>query len=146
MKRLKFCFALAVSLFALCSCSRSPSSDKKEPQASVSFNVLYRSNLHKGIVAAYTTDPDSLWSDEAWADAILKKMQAASEGYSTVLLFDSREHTPDVTQIGMQYREWENQWTIAGYWKYPTGKIQFAYGGMVGGDNFRHFRDVTPSR
>jgi hypothetical protein len=107
--------------------------------------VYSRSEKHGGIVVAYTNDPDSLWSNEVWLGAILKKMQVASVGYSNIILFDSREHTPNVSEVGLDYSEAFEQWRIALLFKFPT-KSRFCYTVPGSDGNLGNCRVLPPSK
>ena len=127
-------YALLIGIALALSCS-----EGKNPPATgqISFNLLYKTSKNNGIAAAYTDAPDSLWTQREWVGAIRGRMEGLSGKYDTVLLFSSREHTPNVREYGMEYPQRYDRWLVAGYWKYPTRKTRFSYGGTGPDGNFR---------
>lgn len=108
---------------------------KKSSSIKVDFNIESKA---QGILVAYTNDKDSLWSKAEWLAEIKKIMKSASEFYNTVLLFDSKLHTPNVADEGINYSLDYDKWMVCGYWKFPKGIKKFCYGGQKEDGNFKH--------
>ncbi len=113
-----------------------------KPEMSVSFTVLFTTAKGGGVAAAYTDDPDSLWLKKEWVDRVKARMERLSHKYDTVLLFDAKDHTPDVARFGMEYPQHYDRWMVAGFWKYPTGAAKFCYGGSDPNGNLRHCMEM----
>ncbi len=94
-------------------------------------------NRSAGIYVAYTNDANNLWMNEDWVKSIKSKMEDLSSSYSTILLFNSREHIPNVAANGMDYSTDFDKYMVCGYWVYPTGNKKFCYGGIKSDGNFR---------
>jgi hypothetical protein len=125
---MKNTLSLFLILIALTSCNTK--SDSTTSNVGGVSLIEHSKNSSDGILVAYTSDSDSLWMDVTWINGIQKKMIKLSSSYSTILLFDSRDHTPDVSSIGMGYHESYDKYMICGYWIYPNGSKKFCYGGM----------------
>ena len=102
----------------------------------VSFEEVSK-NKEKGIFAAYTNDADSLWMNEDWVKSIKSEMEDLSSSYSTILLFNSKENTPEVAVTGMDYSDDYDKYMVCGYWIYPTGNKKFCSGGIKSDGNFK---------
>jgi len=128
-------------LVALVSCNN-PNKDKPQEniQMNVSFNILFSNLDGYKVYAAYTDDPDTLWENEEWANAIKSKMRRIGE-FDAVLLFDRIDHTPDVSKYKMEYPDEFDKWLIGGYWKYPKYS-KYCWGGIKGDGNFKHCIDI----
>ena len=131
MKKLLFIFLL----FLLNNCTNKNNSDTINLM-NVSFEKS-STNKSAGIYVAYTNDADSLWINKEWVKSIKNKMVTLSSSYSIILLFNSKENTPDVAIIGMNYPTDYDKYMVCGYWKYPSGKKKFCYGGVKSDGNFK---------
>lgn len=133
---------LLVIASALSSCVNN---DKRQNDTSgqVTEKLMYVSfelgslNKRDGLYAAYTNDADSLWSDVEWVKAIENKMEGLSSSYTTILLFNSKENTPNVASKGLSYSSDFDKYMVCGYWLYPTGNSKFCYGGVESDGNFK---------
>lgn len=98
-----------------------------------------KSAVSSSVVVFYTDDNDSLYLNKEWVRAIKEKMKNMSADYANVLLFDSKEHAPNVAASGMQYPEKYDKYMVCGYWKSPNGSTKFCYGGTKpdGSNNFK---------
>lgn len=101
----------------------------------VNFTVASKTS---NVIVAYTNDNKSLWTNSEWVNEVKMIMKDLSKNYDTVLLFDSKEHTPNVAIEGMNFSLDFDQWMVCGYWKYPNGTEQFCYGGERGDGNFKY--------
>ena len=127
----------AVILMGSCTKKKDDSNDrnsaanieKRKNEIIVSLEDGY-SNTRKRVYAAYTNDPDSMWDNEKWKSSIKKKILKKANRYSTILIFDSKENTPNVTKKGMNYPKKYDRYMVCGYWSYPTGLKKFCYGGV----------------
>jgi len=54
-----------------------------------------------------------------------KSKMWSSKGSTTVLFFNNKQNTPDVTYTGVNFPDIYESYWIAGYWKYTTGKEIF---------------------
>ena len=54
-----------------------------------------------------------------------KSKMWSAKGSTTVLFFNNRQGTPDVTYTGVNFPDRYESYWIAGYWKYTTGKETF---------------------
>ena len=113
-----------------------PKTEIAKKDIPVSFE-LGSQNSNAGLIVFYTTDSDSLWLNSDWVDKIKNKMEARSNQYSTVLLFNSKNNTPNVISKGLDYPMKYDRYMVCGYWKYPNGNTQFCYGGMKSDGNFK---------
>jgi hypothetical protein len=129
-------FLLLIVVNALNGCVNNDRSSKvTEDQMKVSFEQgsLNKSN---GIYAAYTNDADSLWMNEEWVKSVKNQMKNLSSSYSTILLFNNKNNTPNVAAKGMNYSTDFDKYLVCGYWLYPSGKQKFCYGGVKSDGNF----------
>lgn len=108
--------------------------DYEPPYREVSF--VYHSDYEgvksaalSSIVVFYTEDNDSLYLNKEWVRAIKAKMKNMSSAYSTVLLFDSKKHTPDVSKYGIQFPDRFENYMVCGMWNSVRGGTSFCYGG-----------------
>ncbi len=111
---------------------------KNNQPSLVNFNISSKTNE---ILVAFTNDHDSLWSKVEWVDEVKGIMKDLSNDHNTVLLFDSKEHTPNVAGEGMNYSLDYDKWSVCGYWRYPNGSKKFCYGGVKQDNNFKHCLD-----
>lgn len=123
------------AILILCSCNGKV---KNKQPSLVNFNIASKTNE---ILVAYTNDHDSLWSNIEWVDEVKGIMKNLSNDHNIVLLFDSKDHTPNVTRVGMNYSLNYDQWMVSAYWKYPNGSMKFCYGGVKEDNNFKHCVD-----
>jgi len=133
---MKKIYLLLIIVTALSSCVNNDKSSKEtENLMNVSFE---QGSLNKsdGIYAAYTNDADSLWLNKEWVKSIEAKMKNLSSTYSTILLFNSKNNTPNVAAKGMNYSTDFDKYMVCGYWIYPTGETKFCYGGVKSDGNF----------
>ena len=110
--------------------------ENKENTDPISFEISQKNESEK-IIAAYTDDPDSLWTNEEWVESLKNEMKNLSSNYSTILLFDSENNIPDVATQGMNYSSDYDVYMVGGYWVYPNGNVQFCYGGRDKDGNFK---------
>ncbi|KAF0204694.1 MAG: hypothetical protein FD170_119 [Bacteroidetes bacterium] len=96
-----------------------------------------KSAVLSSVAVFYTNDNDSLFLNKEWAKAIKAKMKNMSADYANVLLFDSKEHTPNVETKGMQFPEKYNKYMVCGYWNHPNVSDRFCYGGVKPDGNFK---------
>jgi len=130
-------YLLLIIVTTLNSCVNNDKSSKKaETLMNVSFE---KGSLNKsaGIYAAYTNDADSLWMNKEWVKSIKTQMKNLSSSYSTILLFNSKNNTPNVAIKGMNYSIDFDKYMVCGYWLYPSGKRKFCYGGVKSDGNFK---------
>ena len=128
---------LLIIVTALNSCINSDKSSKEtENLMNVSFE---KGSLNKsaGIYAAYTNDADSLWMNKEWVKSIKAKMKNLSSSYSTIILFNSKNNTPNVAFEGMNYSADFDKYMVCGYWISSSGKNKFCYGGIKEDGNFK---------
>lgn len=102
------------------------------------FSSEYTGAASSSVAVFYTEDNDSLYLNKEWVRAIREKMKNMSGSYPTVLLFDSKKHTPDVSKSGMKFPDRYDKYMVCGYWKHPNGNTGFCYGGTKkdGSNNF----------
>ena len=103
----------------------------KKDKIEVSFNKLYQSG---NIIVCYTNDTDSLWLEEEWYNEVKRKMSTLKGGNLCVLLFDSKENTPNINILGFDYPTYFDKYMVCGYWRFNYEK--FCYGGMKEDGNF----------
>jgi len=109
---------------------------KADNSMSVSFE-LGQKNINKGVIVAYTNDPDSLWLNPDWIATVKNKMEGLSSTYSTVLLFNGKENMPNVASTGMDFSADYDKYMVCGYWIFPNGNKKFCYGGNKSDGNFK---------
>ena len=107
------------------------SSDFKS-EMETSFEVLYK---YKKNLVAYTNDNDSLWNNKLWAKEIKHKMAKLSKNYSIILMFNKKENTPNIEELGMDYSIDFDKHMVCGYWIFPKGQ-KFCYGGKKKNGNW----------
>ncbi len=125
-------FICLIMVLVFCSCD---SEFKNEQPSLVNFNVASKTN---DILIAYTNDHDSLWSKIEWVGEVKGIMKDLSNNHNMILLFDSKEHTPNVARDGMNYSVHYDKWMVCGYWIYPNGSKKFCYGGVKPDNNFNY--------
>jgi hypothetical protein len=127
---------LLIIVTALNSCTNNDSGKETKNLMNVSFE---KGSLNKsaGIYAAYTNDPDSLWMNKEWVKSIKAKMKNLSSTYSTILLFNSKNNTPNVAVEGMNYSTDYDKYMVCGYWISSSGQNKFCYGGIKDDGNFK---------
>ena len=137
-------FAILFVIGLISSLVNSPSSrdrnsvaniEKRKNEIIISFEEGY-SNPSQSLYVAYTNDPDSMWANEKWKSLIKKTILKKANRYSTILVFDSKENTPNIAKSGMNYPQKYDRYMVCGYWSYPTGLKRFCYGGTKPDGNF----------
>ena len=90
----------------------------------VSFNFIGESD---DVGIAYTDDHDSLWSNKEWKKAIKQKMKTCKTKNKgdAVILFDNREHCPNVQTYVHDVRDKYYKYQVANYWKYSESGDDF---------------------
>ena len=116
--------------------TREKQTEKKEGLMKVSFLAVNK-NKDLGLLVAYTNDIDSLWLDDEWNKSIHHQMKELSKSFSTILLFDSEEHTPNVKDEGMSFAQSYDKYMVCGFWVYPNGGNKYCYGGIKKDGNFK---------
>ena len=118
---------LLVSVFLIsCGSDSSNTTSKKKKEITVSFNKLYQSG---NSIVCYTNDSDSLWMNDEWKRKIKRKMSKLKSGVVTVLLFNSKENTPNLNKYDFfDYPTSFDKHMVCGYWRYTDGNIKFCYG------------------
>jgi len=129
---------LLVSVFLIsCGSDSSNTTSKnetieKKKVINVSFNKLYQSG---NSIVCYTNDSDSLWMNDEWKRKIKRKMSKLKNGDVTVLLFNSKENTPNLNKYDFfDYPTSFDKHMVCGYWRFNYEK--FCYGGVDEGGNF----------
>ena len=109
-------------ILALTSCNgnkipEAPHQSKGGTKEAQLMNVSFEFGSQKeGIVTVfYTNDNDSLFLNKEWVKAVKAKMKNLSSDYANVLLFNSKENTPDVTTKGMGYSEKYDKHMVCGF-------------------------------
>ena len=119
-------------LLVFCSCEKEVG---VKQSGMVNFEV---SSKTSNLLVAYTNDQDSLWSKVDWVNEVKAIMMDLSKDFDTILLFDSKYHTPNVEREGMSYSIDYDKWMVCGYWIYLNGSRNFCYGGMKEDGNFQY--------
>jgi hypothetical protein len=103
-----------------------PNQSNRSQEYPVHYEILY-TDVKAGAKVGYISDPDSLWKNTQWLNAIKSRLiEEAIGNYSTVILFDSKEHTPNISMTGFDnYSTTYDGYMVCGYWKYPNGNTQF---------------------
>ena len=135
MKKLLFVLVISGFMFG-CNSENNKESDREDEvevknEMEVSFEILHRQG---NIIVGYTNDHDSLWINPEWYIAMKVKMKTQKNGDVTVLLFNSKENTPNITKLGFDYPSSFDKHMVCGYWKFNYEK--FCYGGIKEDGNF----------
>lgn len=135
MKKLNI---VLISVFCglLFSCGNSEKSTPKnkikiDKKTEVSFNKLYQNG---NLIVCYTDDSDSLWTDIHWRTKIRSNMSRLKDGNLNVLLFNSKENTPNISVLGFDYPTSYDKNMVCGYWRFNYER--FCYGGVDEENNF----------
>ena len=96
---------------------------KEKKEIEVSFNQLYRSG---NLIVGYTKDSDSLWTNKEWLNIVKRKMSNLTNDNVNVLLFNSKENTPNVSKLGFDYPQSFDKHMVCGFWRFNNEK--FCYG------------------
>ena len=135
MKKLLFVLVISGFMFG-CNSENNKESDREDEvevknEMEVSFEILHRQG---NIIVGYTNDHDSLWINPEWYIAMKVKMKTQKNGDVTVLLFNSKENTPNIMKLGFDYPSSFDKHMVCGYWKFNYEK--FCYGGIKEDGNF----------
>ena len=122
MKKLNIVLVIVFCGF-LFSCGNNEKSSKEKKEIEVSFNKLYEKG---NLIVCYTEDSDSLWTNKEWIRKVRGKMSKLRSSNVNVLLFNSKENTPNISKLGFDYPTSFDKYMVCGLWKYNTEK--FCYG------------------
>ena len=122
MKKLNIVLVIVFCGF-LFSCGNNEKSSKEKKEIEVSFNKLYEKG---NLIVCYTEDSDSLWTNKEWIRKVRGKMSKLRSSNVNVLLFNSKENTPNISKLGFDYPTSFDKHMVCGLWKYNTEK--FCYG------------------
>ncbi|MDB4859536.1 hypothetical protein OAH62_01490 [Candidatus Marinimicrobia bacterium] len=101
--------------------------EQPKPEKVIFEDIIYTSdnNRDKMKVGYFV---NTKWDDSDWVSRLEYELQ--SHYLNTVIIFSSKKNTPNVSTKGMNYRTKYDKYMEAGYWRFPTGKRQFCYGGV----------------
>lgn len=151
MKKLIFMLFLLISVLG-CDQIKDKTTEKKENLTEIKeslpeikenlMKVSFIAQNKKGMVlVAYTNDNDSLWLDNDWNKSIYSQMKGLSKSFSTILLFDSEKHTPNVKEEGMNYSQSYDKYMVCGFWSYSNGGHKYCSGGVKKDGNFKKCKE-----
>jgi|GEM_PF-2598616 len=89
------------------------------------YKVDTNNGSHSRVFSVYVKgfkDTPDIWEDiRKYAE---DKMYSAG-GMTIVFFFNDKDNTPDVTFTGAEFDKRYEKYCVAGYWKYPNGKVTF---------------------
>lgn len=133
MKKVIAILLVAAFLIGLVGCSSSSTNNSSNTTSvNLEFELVgnYSEKMQNGIKRVQSvyvknfTDNPQVWSD---IQNYARKLSWVLGDSNTVLFFNDRSMTPDVTATGETFDMKYDDYCIAGYWKDPDGKEQFIH-------------------